>query len=216
MKKNIALVMMMSIMIPSLAFADRDENKGSDRIRVGVEVEDNINNRRIELQKKLFKQEIEDRRSDFERIKEEYRELRESDDANKEEREMKKKEFRAKFAERFKFTIEKLSEFQERMKTRLETESKAGIDVSKSEVKLNESISFMASIESDISSLKTLLDSDYTESEREVKKKEAKELVEKIKANIKASHAALKESLKELRIAKSAEVELGAEVEVSN
>lgn len=215
MRKNIALLMLITFLLPSLSFAETNSISVEARSKAKVEsnIETKLNDRRMELQKRLFKEEISDIRSEFQKAREEYKE---SNDSNKEEREVKKKEFRAKFTERFKFTLGKLSDFQKRMEVKLDTESKAGVDVSKSKIKLDESISFMSKIEADIASLKEILDKDYTEEQRESKKKEAKELVEKIKTNIKASHSALKESLKELRIAKSIEVKSEVKVEASN
>ncbi len=215
MRKNIALLMLITFLLPSLSFAETNNISVEARANAKVEsnIETKLNDRRIELQKRLFKEEVSDIRSEFQKAREEYKE---SSDSNKEEREMKKKEFRAKFAERFKFTLDKLSDFQKRMEIKLDAESKAGVDVSKSKIKLDESISFMSKIEADIASLKAILDKDYTEEQRDSKKKEAGDLVEKIKTNIKASHSTLKESLKELRIAKSIEVKSEVKVEASN
>ncbi|MDQ5883497.1 MAG: hypothetical protein QG654_411 [Patescibacteria group bacterium] len=178
--------------------------------RVGAPFENGINLRRLDLKNKLFKEEIEEKKAELEEAREAFK------NASPETRNIMRSEFRAKFAERFKFTLEKITEFQTRVEVQIVIEKNKGTDVSKAEAKLEESKSFMSQIEDDIESLKALLSERYAEDEREAKKEEARILVEKIKTGIRSSHAALKESVRELRLVRAANqnTELSAEAEV--
>ncbi len=180
--------------------------------RVGAPFENGINLRRLDLQKKLSVEEVEERRAEFQEAREAFK------NATVDTRNIMRSEFRAKFTERFKFTADKLSEFQTRMELRLETENNMGTDISKAKVKLEESKSFMVQIEKDIESLRALLEERYAEDEREAKKEEARKLVEAIKTGIKSSHLALKECVQELRLAKAsaqADVDVSLEANVN-
>lgn len=145
-----------------------------------------------DLQNKLWKQEIEDRRSEFQRAREEFK------NAEPEQRKIMREEFRAKFAERFKFTIDRLVLLQTKLEERINSQPE-NIDTAAAKAKLEESKSYISKINSEIESLKTLLAKDYTETERSLKIEEAKKLVESIKSNIKSSHQKLKEAFLELK-----------------
>lgn len=185
--------------------------EASTEVRVSPPNENIINIRRLDLQKKLFKEKVENNRAEFARARENFQ------NATPDTRNIMRSEFRAKFLERFKFTIEKLSDFQTRMSARIENEASAGVDVSLAKIKLEESISLMAEIEMNIEKLKSVLEERYAEDEREAKKEEVKNLVEKIKSDIKSSHMALRESMSELVKAKTqnAQVETSIETEIN-
>ncbi|MEZ4103121.1 MAG: hypothetical protein R3B55_00940 [Candidatus Paceibacterota bacterium] len=179
-------------------------------VRIDSPRENTINLRRLDLNKRLFKEEVKEKVDAFQKARDAFK------NSSSDNRNIMRSEFRAKFVERFKFTLDKLSEFQTKMSARIKSEENAGVDVSKSEVKLEESISFMAEIESDISKLKSLMDEKYSEDERSAKKEEAKVLVERIKTNLKSSHMALKESLRELHAAKvEVKVETSTDIEAN-
>ena len=209
--KNILIYAILISISPSLANANIELQSGVEA-RISTPSENRLDLRKLDLQKKLFKEEIDERRNEFQEAREAFK------NSASETRNIMRSEFRAKFIERFKFTLDKLFEFQTRTEVRLETERSLGTDVSKAKVKLDESKSFYAQINTDIESLKSLLEERYSEEERDEKKEEARILVEKIKAGIKSSHDALKEVFQELRLAKSQsqEAEVSAEVNVES
>lgn len=166
-------------------------------VRVTAPNEDIINLRRIDLQNKLFRERMEENRTNFQKAREDFK------NSKPDNRNIMRSEFRAKFVERFSFAVEKLSDFQTRMSARIQKEQSMGVDVSKATIKLEESISFMAEIRIDIEKLKSILSERHAEQERETKREEVRILVEKIKTSIKASHMALRESIVELNKARS-------------
>lgn len=183
--------------------------EAESKVQINAPFENAINLRKLDLQKKLWKEEIEEHKDRYQKAREAFK------NASSDTRNMMRAEFRTTFVERFTFAYDKLSEFQTRMEAKIEAEQNTGIETEKSEIKLEESKSFMVTIQADLQSLKALLDERYAEDEREAKKEEAKALVEKLKMNIKASHGALRESLKELRLAKL-EVETSTQVELDS
>lgn len=187
-----------------------DEDRNDDRYERENKINVNMGLKRLDLQNKLFKKEMEDIRSEYKQAREEYM------NARTESKTILKTEFRMKFVERFNFAYDKLSDFQTRMEARIKQEASAGVNTEKAQFKLDESLSFMAGIKANISSLKDLVSKEYSDSEKEAKKEEAKKLVDSLKADIKASHNALKEAFKELKSAKGFMVESETEIEVEN
>ena len=170
-----------------------------------VPFENGIQLRKLDLQNKLFREKVEDHRADFKKAKEAFK------NSTSDTRNIMRAEFRSKFYERFKFTYDKLSEFQEKVESRISVEENNGVDTAEATVKLEESKLFLVEVNRDVESLKSLMNERYAEEERDVKKEQAKVLVEKIKNGIKSSHIAIKESVKELRTAMSN----GSEAEAS-
>ena len=209
--KNILIYTILISISPSLANANIELQSGAEA-RIRTPSENRLDLRKLDLQKKLFREEVDERRNEFQEAREAFK------NSTSDTRNIMRSEFRAKFAERFKFTLDKLSEFQTRADARLQTEANLGVDISKAKVKLEESKSFYAQINTDIESLKSLLEERYAEDERETKKEEARILIEKIKTGIKSSHEALKEVFQELRLAKSQsqETEVSTEVNIGS
>ena len=181
-------------------------------VRVLTPNENPINLRRLDLQKKLFQEKMEDHRANFQKAREDFK------NSTPDTRNIMRTEFRAKFVERFDFAVEKLSDFQNRMSAKIEKDQSTGVNVLNSKLKLEESISFMAEIKLDIEKLKSILSERYAEEEREAKKEEVKVLVEEIKTGIKSSHKALKESFVELHKSKTqvrVETSTSAEININ-
>ncbi len=208
--KIIVFTFLISV-FPSYAKADI-EIVGQSETRTGVQfenmMENKINLRRLDLNKKLFKEEVADKREEFKNSREDFK------NSSPETRNMLRADFRAKFTERFKFTSDKLMDFQTRVQTKINSEKSAGVNVEQAQIKLDQSISLNTEISADIESLKNLLEERYSEDERSAKKEKARILVENIKKNIKASHGFLKESMKELRLAISTKAEINLETSV--
>ncbi len=188
----------------------KNEDKNDDKYERDNKININMGIKRLDLQNKLFKKEMEDIRLEYKEARDQYMNARE------ESKTFLKTEFRMKFVERFNFAYEKLANFQTRMEARIKQEASAGVDTEKAQVKLDESVSFMADIKVNISSLKDLVSKEYSDSEKEAKKEEARKLVNALKADIKASHNALKEAFKELKSAKGFMVESNTEVKIEN
>ncbi|MEZ4210735.1 MAG: hypothetical protein R3B39_00315 [Candidatus Paceibacterota bacterium] len=183
--------------------------RAESKVKVESSSESKIDLRKLDLQKRLFQENNKDERGEFMKAREAFM------NASSETRNMLRNEFRGKFVARFEYAQKKLAEFQSRMDVKLEEEAKAGVDTTLAEAKLEESISFMAKIEADVSKLQSILNEKYSEEERAAKKEEVKKLVEDLKTNIKASHNALKESFKELRAAIKAKMEVETSVEIN-
>ncbi len=182
------------------------ELESEAKVNVEAKQEGGIHLRKLDLQKRLFQERVEDHRADFHKAREAYK------NAGPETRNMMRADFRQKFINRFDFAYKKLGDFQARMDARITKEAGTDVDTSKAKMKLDESISVMASIQADIASLKDLLSERYTDEEREAKKEEVKKLVEELKADIKFSHNTLKESFKELRAAMEAKMNVEASI----
>lgn len=214
-KSNYFIVLLVAASFIPSGFANANINMGieaSTEVRIAPPGESKLDLRRLDLQKRLFKEEVSEKRAEFQKSKEAFK------NSTSDTRNIMRSEFRAKFAERFKFTIDKLSEFQTRTEAKIESEKNLGTDVSKANIKLEESKALSAQVSTDIESLKSLLEERYSENERDAKKREAKILVEKIKTDIKLSHEALKDVFKELRSASSAsvDVEISTEINATN
>lgn len=207
--KSLQYIAIVIILLSVFPFTSRAnvELGAESKIHVDAPFEDGIHLRRLDLQNKLWKEEIEEHRDKYQKARESFR------NATSDTRNMMRTQFRMTFIERFAFAYTKLGEFQTRMEARIETVSDVGLDTSKSETKLEESQSFMVAIHADLEKLKALLDERYAEDEKEAKKEEARALVEKLKTNIRASHEALRESMKELH---SVKIEASEKVESDN
>ncbi len=206
--KSLKYIIVVTFLLSVFPFVSRAniELESESKLQINAPFENGIHLRRLDLQNKLWKEEIEEHKDRYQKAREAFR------NSTSDTRNMMRTEFRMTFIERFTFVYNKLSEFQTRMEAKIEVEENAGVDIEKSEAKLEESKSLMVTIKADTDKLKALLNERYAEDEKEVKREEARTLVERLKTNIKASHEALRESLKEIRQAKL-EVEASAKIE---
>lgn len=209
--KSLKYIAIITLLVSAFPFVSKANIgvESESKVQVNAPFENGIHLRKLDLQNKLWKEEIEEHKDRYQKAREAFK------NSTSDTRNMMRAEFRMTFVERFTFAYTKLSEFQTRMDAKIEVEENAGVETEKSETKLEESKSFMVTIQADLQALKALLNERYAEDEKEAKKEEAKALVEKLKTNTKASHEALRESLKELRLAKL-EVETSAQVELDN
>lgn len=191
--KYIKVLILLAVMAPFGVKANIETIPNEARI---LDTERPAMERVRDLQNRLWKQEVEEKRSELQQAREAFK------NASPENKKIMRNEFRAKFEERFKFTIERLTFLQNKLAERLTREKASGVDTTTAEQKLEESKSYNEKISKDVEALKTLLAKDYTEIERAAKIEEAKKIVESIKANIKSAHQKLKEAFMELKNSK--------------
>lgn len=190
MKKHIGAAICVLSFLPLISSANIDIRAGAN-----VRSEQNVGIRGIELKQKLWKQEIHDQRSEYQEKREAWKNAQESDKSKL------RSDFQAAFVARFKWSLDTLSSFQERMQARLDEEAAAGVDTEKAQAQLDISVGYMADIEASIESLKSLLAEEVSEEGREAKKEEARKLFDKLKTDVQAAHQALREAFKELHVA---------------
>jgi hypothetical protein len=204
--KSLKFILTFAILVSIFPFS-LSANMGIET-KARITPPNNIDLRRLDLQNRLFRQEIDVRKSEFLKAREAF--LSSTSDT----RNIFRSEFRIKFVERFEFTLNKIEELQMAAQIKIDAETDNGWNTEASQLKLENSIELSAKANKNLENLKSLLSERYAEDERVSKKEQAKILVEQIKEEIKDSHLNLKESIKELRKSKSQETEIETDGEI--
>lgn len=160
---------------------DEEENDDDDRKPLF---------RKNTLRTKLLKRAIENRREEFDDLRERYK------NASKEDRAILREDLKKGFIYRFDFVIERFTTITERLEEELDRlETDEGIDVT-------EAKEYLDSAKTDIEDIKTLvmeldeyIAEDHEPGDLEVRAK-VKEYLDKIKAEIRSAHKNLKDAIK--------------------
>lgn len=146
--------------------------------------------RKNTLRTKLLKRAIENRREDFDDLRERYK------NASKEDRAILREDLKKGFIYRFDFVIERFTTITERLEKELDRlETEEGVNVTEANEYLDNAKNDIEDIKALVRELDEYITEDHEPGDLEVRRK-VKEYLDKIKAEIKSAHKNLRDAIK--------------------